>query len=285
MKYAILYISLIVSVLQTGCETEAVDVKTPGFEQKLVIAGFISPSDTTSYLSISSNWELFGNIDTEHSTGKLTGTISDGINSIQLDTFRLGLKFNRGEMSIDYGKTYYLKIQSDLGLSAEATCRIPEKRSFVIEYDTAWIKSKYNFWSPDEKTMTINITYKDIPGEANFYNIRLKGRAWGKDPYGYTGTTIIDDFGPCRSDVGLDATVFSLQKDTHVTNHYKLDSANIVIYLLHTEESYYLYHKSLENYDRGDNPFSEPTPVFSNITGGLGIFTSYTVDSVILKIK
>ena len=63
------------------------------------------------------------------------------------------------------------------------------------------------------------------------------------------------------------------------------DSAFIKIYLMNTEKSYYLYHKSIEDYNSGDDPFSEVTPVYSNITGGLGVFTSFTVDSLFFRLK
>jgi hypothetical protein len=41
----------------------------------------------------------------------------------------------------------------------------------------------------------------------------------------------------------------------------------------------------MSNYISGSNPFSEPTPVFNNIAGGLGIFAAYTIDSIIFRLK
>lgn len=38
-------------------------------------------------------------------------------------------------------------------------------------------------------------------------------------------------------------------------------------------EPYYLYYESIRNYN-SDNPFTEPTPIYGNIKGGLGIFAS-----------
>ena len=63
------------------------------------------------------------------------------------------------------------------------------------------------------------------------------------------------------------------------------DSVFMKIYLLNTEKSYYQFHQSLLNYDDGTVPFSETSPLFSNITGGLGIFSAYTVDSIVIRIK
>jgi len=63
------------------------------------------------------------------------------------------------------------------------------------------------------------------------------------------------------------------------------DSVVLKVYLLNTEKSYYLFHKSLADYEDGENPFAESSPVYSNISGGSGIFTSYTVDSLVVKYK
>lgn len=63
------------------------------------------------------------------------------------------------------------------------------------------------------------------------------------------------------------------------------DSSIVKIYLFNVEKSYYQYHKSLDDYNDSGNPFSEATPVYSNINGGLGVFTSYTIDSLVVKFK
>jgi hypothetical protein len=63
------------------------------------------------------------------------------------------------------------------------------------------------------------------------------------------------------------------------------DSCFLKIYLLNTDKAYYDYQKSLEKYNSGEDPFTEPSPVYSNISGGLGIFAAYTVDSLIYRLK
>jgi hypothetical protein len=63
------------------------------------------------------------------------------------------------------------------------------------------------------------------------------------------------------------------------------DSAFLRIYLLSTDKPYYDFHKSLENFSLGDSPFSEPSFLYNNVNGGLGIFASYTLDSLIFRVK
>jgi len=49
--------------------------------------------------------------------------------------------------------------------------------------------------------------------------------------------------------------------------------------------SFQTYHHSLDKYSSGGNPFTEISPAWSNIEGGLGIFASYVVDSLVFKLK
>jgi hypothetical protein len=63
------------------------------------------------------------------------------------------------------------------------------------------------------------------------------------------------------------------------------DSTLFIFYILNTDKDYYSWHKSLNKYSGGDDPFREISPAYSNITGGLGIFASYTVDSIVYKLR
>jgi len=44
--------------------------------------------------------------------------------------------------------------------------------------------------------------------------------------------------------------------------------------LLNVDVHYYKYHKSLSS-NNEDNPFAEPTLIYTNINGGLGVFAAY----------
>jgi hypothetical protein len=45
--------------------------------------------------------------------------------------------------------------------------------------------------------------------------------------------------------------------------------------LLITDKDYFQYHNSIKKYTDGSNPFAEFSPVYSNVQGGVGIFSSY----------
>jgi len=283
-KYLIVFI-LICSIY--ACEKEVRHAKVPAFEQKLVVASFISPSDSMCSVTVSSNRRLYGELNDFESRGNLSGTISDGYSTLALDTTLTGLKFNNSKIKIEPGKTYKLKVMSDKGMSAESECTVPLFRDFIIKADTFSVLHQvpgYNSW----REFNIDVTFKDIPDELNYYRLTgtFNGFKTPEDP----GRTEIN-----RRQLSFTKELFTdkeagsgseIKSSTGLGQSFSYyDSAFIKIYLLNTEKSYYLYHKSLENYNSGDDPFSEVTPVYSNIDGGLGIFTSFTVDSLIYRLK
>jgi len=87
------------------------------------------------------------------------------------------------------------------------------------------------------------------------------------------------------SDEGYDGKRIYANNFGSQYNASNSDSVKTVIYILNTNKDYYIYHQSLIKYSGGDDPFSEVSPVFSNINGGLGIFAGYTVDSIVLRLK
>ena len=274
-------------VIASACESDVKNVVLPEFNQKLVITSFISPSDTMSYFTVTSNKKLFGELNTEEPLGNLTGFISDGLNEVVLDTTETGFKINHNKMQIQYCKTYNLRISSDKGLSAIASCTVPEKRNFIIEADTFSVLSNYA-WLMEERLIDLKLTIHDIPGEDNFYRIIAKSISYFSHPdsqESYCSTGILQFENEFFDDNGMDGGKIIKKTNYGINYFYQQDSAYFVIYLMNLEKSYYLYHKSISEYRDGENPFSEATPVYSNITDGLGVFTSYTVDSLIYRLK
>ena len=284
IKYIIAFILI---CFTSACEKEVRHARVPAFEQKLVVASFISPADSMCFVTVSSNRRLYGELNDFESPGNLSGTISDGFSTLTLDTASTGLKFRNSKIKIEPGKAYRLKVISDKGMSAEGECTIPQFRDFMIEADTFSVLHQvpgYKTW----REFNIDVSFNDIPGELNYY--RLTGKFTG---YKTSGE-------PVKTEISGRQLSFSKElftdKEAGSASEIKssaglgqpftnYDSAFIKIYLLNTEKSYYLYHKSLKDYNSGEDPFSEVTPVYSNIAGGIGIFTSFTIDSLIYRLK
>jgi hypothetical protein len=285
IKYFLL---IIILILSSACEREATNVKLPEFTHKLSITSFLSPSDTISYVFVSSNQRIYGELNSKESTGILTAFISDGSREIALDTFSTGFIIRHDRMDIKYGTTYKLRVISDIGLSAEATSTVPEKRNLLLKADTSSILEQYPN-GPAERVFYITATFTDYPGEDNYYKLfEVKtsyytdpesGKVW-KDNSSYTLFRKV-----FFTDKGSDGKEISQRTEGTYGYYSTPDSIFMKIYLLNTEKSYYQFHQSLLKYNDGTVPFSEVSPLFSNITGGLGIFSAYTVDSIVIRIK
>lgn len=281
------YIPFLILIFTFACESDADLVKAPEFNQKLVIAAFISPSDKISYFRVTSDKKIYGELDTEEPLGLVSGFISDGTDEVALDTCRIGLKLNHEKMQIQYGKTYRLRVNSEKGLSAEAECTVPGRKNFCIEVDTFSILTEAFRYSPYPgmyRSLNARVKFSDLPGEENFYRIFGTFRAYSPHYQGSGYIAFDEEF---ISDKGMDGKSFVVNMDQNNGYFfaYAEDSLFLNIYLFNTEKSYYQFHKSQLNYVDGEDPFSEATPMYTNIIGGFGVFTSYTVDSLLLRLK
>ena len=284
IKYFLL---IIILILSSGCEREATNVILPEFSHKLSITSFLTPSDTISYVFVSSNQRIYGELNSKESTGILTAFISDGLREVALDTFNTGFIVYHEKMDITYGTTYGLRVLSDIGLSAEATSTVPVKRNFFLKADTSSMFEQY-FGEPAERVLYITAAFTDYPGEDNYYKLFEVTTKYYTDSetgqvlkHNSSSTLFKKSF---FSDKGMDGKDIS-QRTLGIRNNSSPDSIFMKIYLLNTEKSYYQFHQSILEYDDGTVPFSEVSPLFSNITGGLGIFASYTIDSLNIRIK
>jgi hypothetical protein len=290
MKTNRIKVIILLSILffSAACETDVEMVNTPEFKQKLVITSFISPSDNISYFRVTSNRKIYGELNTEEPLGLLSGSISDGLNEVALDTFKFGLKLSHEKMQIQYGKTYKLKVSSEKGLNAEAECTVPVRKTFKIEADTFSILREMPDWGPHpgytNRSIDFRVSFTDLAGEENFYRIYGKIRGYTRT-WDMTGYLSFNDEG-LISDKGMDGKSIVMLTEQNYSEYFSApDSLFLNIYLFNTEKSYFQFHKSLKDYNDGEDPFTEASPVFSNITGGFGIFTSYTVDSLLLRLK
>jgi hypothetical protein len=289
----IYYILLIVLISTVACEREATNVILPEYKQKLAITSFISPSDAISYFFVTSNQRIYGNLGSEETPGNLTAFISDGSTEVALDTTKTGFKISREKMGIKHGKTYKLRVISDKGLSAEASSTVPVKRNFSLKADTLSVLEQFPD-IPDDRVFYVTASFTDYPGEDNYYKLFEVTTIYSTNPetgvawkYNSSSSLFNKMF---FTDKGMDGKEISQRtegtyEDSYSSQDSDPDSIFMKIYLLNTEKSYYQFHQSLLNYSAGEIPFSEVSPLYSNITGGLGIFSSYTVDSVIVRLK
>jgi|ERR1035437_5002506 hypothetical protein len=271
-------------IIFASCDKEVDNISYPKFNQKIVISGFLSPDNKVNQIIISENLSLYGNRYLPQSMGTLTATISDGTNEMSLDSAQLLHGFTSSDYPIIEGKTYTINVKTDKGLAAEASCTVPLKRNLSLEVDTS-LTVNYTPAYGSFTYINADIYFTDAQGIDNYYMFYCEQityiSKWSETP------SVFEISGPEKAyftDKGKDGerSMITLQP---IGVGSEVDSSFLKVYLLNTDKAYYDYKKSLDNYNSGDDPFTEPSPVYSNITGGLGIFAAYSIDSLIFRLK
>ena len=121
----------------------------------------------------------------------------------------------------------------------------------------------------------IKVSFTDEPGRLNYYRIA----ALHSFAYTFQADTITDEARITKlySDINHDGENVTLDgrvgQSYDSTEYYSTEYYDVFLY--NCSESYYNFHKSLINYT-GDNPFAEPSLIYSNVKGGFGCFGAYT---------
>jgi hypothetical protein len=195
-------------------------------------------------------------------------------------------------------RTYFLTVTTPEGLRAEATCTVPKRANDAI--------TQVQLDPIQEELITgfsLSIEWQDAPGEGDYYRIFAKAPALllytrqGPDQ-----PDKIDTLSPYviqfqqgevyMQDVGKDGQKFRVTRGGFVTER-SINSAGqyiqslerkVRVVLLTTDQAYYQYYQSLQRYEAAngdytktnrDDPFAEPSLMFTNIEGGLGVFAAY----------
>jgi hypothetical protein len=186
-------------------------------------------------------------------------------------------------MKPENGKAYTIHVRNDQGLEAKGTCRVPQKYDSHLQADTLnMIKREGSFeWS----VFTLRASFRDQPETENYFRFYATVVSYPR----YSYNSISNEPVILEKDMFTDASfntegLVNIEATLRHPSNYE-DSSFLKVYLFNTEKSYYLYHKSLQEYSDDNNPFREARPVYTNVEGGLGVITAYTCDSIILRIK
>lgn len=280
------FIASVLAILSfISCEKEVNNIKYPEFKPKWDISGYLSPDNLINTISLSQNLRNYGNEWQFDDMGHTTITLSDGTNQIDFDSTQMrDGRIKRSDFPIEEGKTYTLKVKTDKGFNAEASCTVPFRGNFDLEIDT--IITKYVY---EDTIIAITVHpyfyFTDTKGVNNYYMIFSEEIRYNSDyqpyrsidPLPLVQKTYFNDKGRDGLRIKLSVEGTGLSKN--------IDSSFLKLYLLNTDKAYYDYQKSVDKYNSGEDPFTEPSPVYSNISGGLGIFASYTVDSLTFRLK
>ncbi|MCU0468281.1 MAG: DUF4249 domain-containing protein [Arcicella sp.] len=331
MKNLLFFFSVLLAL--SSCKSLVTDIDIP-YEDRLVVQCFLSPQDTLLEVSVTKTAPVIGTVQdgAERYPNILNATVllSDGQKTVTIPYQSLPLpsSYNAdGEyifttrsryfllaknLPIVAGKTYTLKVSAPGFTSVESACTIPIK--VVSEKDI----------SSEQTTVTgtagrgggattypsIQVRFKDIQGEENFYSIGQffyqKGTyldATGTKKLRVNWTTkyeYISDKG--QENQTVVAQPFDLRSFNNFTSFGGGGSQgggggqqNIAvtvtdryneIYVANTDKAFYYYNTAIDKIRRANgNPFAEPVLTYTNIKNGLGVMAAYNQSRIIVKVN
>ena len=198
------------------------------------------------------------------------------------------------------GETYTLTAEAAQG-KAEASCTVPMDVVKIKSYsiDTVTIK-QFEYVRTEAHIL---FEWDDVKGMTNYYTMKASVQTELLIPESKGGGQVVyvqrkpiydanwDDANgheEYQSDVNTDGTSFMTPKGVIYLNSgiYNINGKQYfsqlvgrgfvaTLELLNVDKNYYSYHRSVRTNSRQDNnPFVEPVPLYSNVTGGLGCFAA-----------
>lgn len=284
MKKQIIYIFILLGITaQMSCETDA-NIPIPKQDPKYVLTAFINPASDSQMFTLTMSDPIFdgSNIDFNSYISDAEVKITDGNNTVTLDynnSFNAYMLLN-SSMNLDYNSNYTVSVsrngknlQTDFKTIGSAPIVINE-----IKIDSITKSDEFGFLT---KTYFANVKWQDPASENNYYCLELFGLITD-----FTGNTVrvplSDYYGNIYiSDEGKNGTEMSRTLETYTSffGEFGQQYKGFDVVISKTDEHYYRYFKSLQNYV-GDDPFSEPSLVYTNINSGLGVIGNYIPYSI-----
>jgi hypothetical protein len=261
------------ALLLSSCEQLISEIDAPQTEPKLVVYSVISPQDSVIEVKVHKSNPLFSNVNYQSYDNRFPPVINATVLlngegqsvTIPYDEEFEAYHIDRSAINIKMGGYYEIKVMAPGFSQVAAECTVPEQMPPDLEItgtglteETGMVEWYFEF------------RFKDIPGIGHKYLVNasvIHYDPWMEESYNYfpgfkQGNHLI-------SDKLNDGSYFNYKTYPIVPQY--LDTNNIWISLSIIDENYYQYVQSVYNF-QNDNPFSEPTPIYSNIEGGLGVF-------------
>lgn len=274
----ILYILIGIASVFSACETDA-DIEIPSQDPKLVLSTFLEPGAELQLLTLYMSDPIFDGSNIDNTTMITNGTITITDGTIT-KKFRYDFNYNAyvlvdDSMTIEFNKQYKITASYD-GKTASATFNT------VSNIAPIFTEVKFDSLLEEDPFGGFYITYfgyakwLDPTAEKNYYCVELYGLQ--KTGNGDTSRVSLSDFysNLYLTDDGknggqMTATIEAYSYSGEFSGN---DYVGFELLLTKTDEHYYKYFKSLQNYG-GDDPFSEPSLIYTNVTNGLGLVGSY----------
>lgn len=278
MRKILNLIILSCTFLITACETDA-EIEIPAQESKYVLTSFIDLNSDEQLFSLTKSDPIFDGAsnDIYSQVPNAVITINNGSKTVRLfyDASKYFYVLSKDSMLIEGDKTYKVemshngkKINTEFrSISNSSIEEIDIKIDSIMEADE-FGNISYTYYAYPK--------WRDIAGEKNYYCLTFTSLYITPD-----GDTIANNFNDIYSNLYISDEGFDGQLMNATLEYYGGffmevggNGGIFEVSISKIDEHYYRYFKSLQNYS-GDDPFSEPSLIYSNINDGLGVIGSF----------
>ena len=160
------------------------------------------------------------------------------------------------------GETYYIEVSAAGYKTVNSKTTIPVYQTIyptLVSLDTI----AYDYG----KEIAARFKFSDIPNQSNYYAVKAYVKAnnqWSEMDLNGSGAWVFSD----RQEDGREFVI-------NFTKYYDFVCDSLRLEVFQTNEAFYQFEYSMYLYSP-DSPFSEPTPLYTNITNGLGVLSGYT---------
>jgi hypothetical protein len=266
-------------VLLSSCETDA-DIPLPDVDPKIVVNCFIGDELTVIKAAVFKSDPVFSDNDGNYPyTGDVEEdmyvVISNGSISVEL-VFNPQTEFY--EVGTDVfpliaGGNYTLTVTAPDGETVSASTTIPLNAPIVQSSSFTQEQISNDFYG-EQTRVTIKQTLTDPSSSFDYYRFYYVLQ----DQF-LTNMYVGEDY---ADDNSLDGNL--LYNEHELTAYYGSDNpiTSIKAFIIRGSEEYQRFHRTVYNQSPGD-PFSEPSIIYSNVDGGLGVFAGYRQIEVIIQ--
>lgn len=264
-----------------SCTKEA-NVKLPETKSLPVLYSYLCPSDSLIRLRLTYSSPLYNSNEIDvlkpvrDADVKISST--QGTGQLIFNAWTGYYELNTGSYPVMPGQTYKMTVTTAQGNIATAETQVPVSTVPINAVSVETIPE--NYFSSDR----IKASFTDEPGRTNYYRLAaLYASVFKFESDTMTSDTRITEL---YSDLNRDGQAASLAgrfyRQTDSIGDFS--SEHYEVFLFNCSLSYFSFHNSLRNYSGGD-PFSEPSLMYTNVSGGFGCFGAYTRSSFRYKKK
>jgi len=318
MKKAILYFT--VFMLFAACEKE-IRFKGEVTEPLLVLNGFARPDSLLVFRLTASSFFLeevdsFVTVKDAHLRLYVNGTYKEDLQFHPYGYYISSYRPKQGEvLSIEAEAPGFESIRAETLLPVVAellkvdTSINPVGEEYVFLYDwdpetEDYIIDTIGLYSNYQVSMTLS--FRDPPGTSDYYRVVVR-HSYGIEYLDYYDFTVenfytaeMGDFlGPAETqneyqiytDELYNGKTVDLKLSFGAYTYYDYEqellnsTTSIQVQLQNISPAYYLYLKTFSEYNNSIDFFSEPIQVFSNVSGGMGLFGAYSSNVIELELN